>query len=278
MGDNSFKIPDQAANLRRLVETVVPKLPHKARRLAFLSGKGGVGKTSLAVNIALVLARMGKKTVFVDCDLGLANADILLGIQPRITLDGILANGGDVKKSLIEVPSGLFILPGSESTIPKKAVGGGRLQDILMELDNDAEIIIMDGGAGIDEGVQHIAMLADEIVIVTSPESAAAVNAYRLIKVVLGHKDPPAIRIVINRARNDSNAGRAAASLLGAVKQFLFTDPEYIGWVPKDAIVEQAARERRPFVERYPGSLPSRAVVSVANKLYMPPPGPPKAA
>lgn len=278
MGDNSFKISDQAENLRKLVETVVPKLPHKARRIAFLSGKGGVGKTSLAVNVAVVLARMGKKTVFVDCDLGLANADILLGIQPRITLDGLLANGGDIKKSLIEVPSGLWILPGSESTVPKKAVGGGRLQYVLMGLDDEYEIIVMDGGAGIDEGVQHVGMLADEVVVVTSPESAAAVNAYRLIKVLLGHKDPPAIRIVINRARNDAIASRAASSLLGAVKQFLDTDPEYVGWVPGDQIVEQAAKERRPFVERYPGSLPSRAVVSLANKLYQPPPGPPRAA
>jgi flagellar biosynthesis protein FlhG len=273
-----MEMSDQAENLRRLVETVIPKLPHKARRIAFLSGKGGVGKTSLSVNIAVILARMGKKIIFVDCDLGLANADILLGIKPRITLDGILANGGDVKKSLIEVPSGLFILPGSESTVPRIAVGGGHLQDVLMGIDDHAEIIIMDGGAGIDEGVQHIGMLADEVVIVASPESASAVNAYRLIKVLLNHENPPSIRIIINQVRNNATARRVAGSLSGAVKQFLDTDPEYIGWVPKDPIVEQAAKDRMPFVERYPGSLPSRAVMTLANKLYIPPPGPPRAA
>lgn len=274
----TIEMSDQAENLRRLVDTVIPILPHKARRIAFLSGKGGVGKTSLSVNIAVILARMGKKIIFVDCDLGLANADILLGIKPRITLDGILAEGGDIKKSLIEVPSGLFILPGSESTVPRKAVGGGQLQDVLMGIDDHAEIIIMDGGAGIDEGVQHIGMLADEVVIVASPESASAVNAYRLIKVILNHENPPSIRIIINQVRNNATARRVAGSLSGAVKQFLDTDPEYIGWVPKDPIVEQAAKDRMPFVERYPGSLPSRAVMTLANKLYIPPPGPPRAA
>ncbi len=272
-------MPDQAENLRRLVETVVPRIPpHKARRIAFLSGKGGVGKTSLSVNISLALARMGKKTILIDCDLGLANADVLLGIQPKFTLDSLITDQNDIGKALVSLPSGLWLLPGAGTVIPSKAVSSGRLGHVLEALDNRAEFIIMDGGAGIDEGVQHIAALSDEVVMVASTESASTLNAYRLIKVLLDLDPFLPIRLVINRAQNDKGARKTADRLAAAVSRFLSTEPEYVGWIPFDPVVEQSAIERRPFVEKYPGSLPSRAIVSLAKRLLSPPPVPPRAA
>jgi flagellar biosynthesis protein FlhG len=272
-------MPDQAENLRRMVERSIPgPLPHKARRIAFLSGKGGVGKTSLAVNIALVLARMGRRTILMDCDIGLANADDLLGVQPGISLDSILITNGDPRTAIIALPSGLWLLPGAGTIMPEDAVSNGKLEHVLMRIDDDADFIIMDGGAGIDEGVQHVASLADEVVIVAAPERASTLNAYRLIKVLLEKNERLAIRLAINRAQNDFAARHVASRLAGAVSKFLTQEPEFIGWVPTDPIVEQSARERRPFVEKYPGSLPSRAIVSLAHRLVEPPPGPDLAA
>ena len=271
-------MPDQAESLRRLVEDVTPKIPHHARRIAFLSGKGGVGKTSIAVNVALAFARMGRSTVLVDCDLGLANVDILLGVQPSRTLDSLLTAGGDVRKALLNLPSGLWLLPGANSIVPRQGVKSGRLEQVLKKLDDKAEFIVMDGGAGIDEGVQYVAKLSDEVVIIASPESASALNAYRLLKVILKQSPHPAIRLIVNRARNDAAARRVAAGLLSAAREFLLTDPEYVGWVPIDPVVEQSVRERTPFVEKFPGSLPARAVVALAHKLVQPPPQPPIAA
>jgi len=270
---------DQAENLRRLVESTYTKLPpHKARRIAFLSGKGGVGKTSLAVNIALALSRMGHKTILIDCDLGLANAEILLGVQPDVTLDNLLVAKEDIKKALLVMPSGLWVLPGAGTTLPRQALDTGQLGRVLNQLDDMAEFVLMDGGAGIDEGVQYVAGLSDEILIIASPDSSSTLNAYRLIKVL--HEKYPHIpmRIVINRARNDYGANRTAERLNSAISKFLGGDAQFVGWVPSDPIVEQAALERRPFVEKYPGSMPSRAVVALAHKLLTPPPGPSRAA
>lgn len=271
-------MPDQAESLRKLVADVLPRAPHNARRIAFLSGKGGVGKTSIAVNIALALARIGHRTILVDCDLGLANVDILLGVQPSRTLDSLLTAGGDVRKALVNLPSGLWLLPGANSIVPRQGVKSGRLEQVLKKMDDRAEFILMDGGAGIDEGVQHIARLSDEIVIVASTENAAALNAYRLLKVILRQNPPPAIRLIVNRANNDAAARRTAVGLISAAREFLSSDPEYLGWVPVDPIVEQSVRERAPFIEKYPGSLPARAVVALARKILQPPPEPPVAA
>jgi len=271
-------MPDQAESLRRLVEHIYPGPPHKARRIAFLSGKGGVGKTSIAANIALALARMGRRTILVDCDLGLANVDILFGVQPKVTLDGVITAGRDVRRALINLPSGLRLLPGASTIVPRQGVSSGRLQQILHHLDDKAEFILMDGGAGIDEGVQYVAGLSDEVVIVSAPESAAALNAYRLIKVILSRRSTTAIRLIVNRAPNESSARRIAAGLARAAREFLDTEPEYVGWIPLDPIVAQAGKERRPFVEKYPGSPPARAIVLLAQKLAQPPPAPPQAA
>jgi flagellar biosynthesis protein FlhG len=271
-------IPDQADKLRRLVEQVTPRKPHKARRIAFLSGKGGVGKTSIAVNVALAMARMGRKTILVDCDLGLANADVLLGIQPRATLDGIFMSGKDISRAIVNLPSGLWLIPGAGAIVPRQAVNSGKLEEVLDRIDNDAEFILLDAAAGIDEGVQHVAKLSDEVVVVAVPENAATLNAYRLIKVILDMRPAPAVRLVVNRAGSSGAAKRVASGLIGAAREFLSNDPEYLGWIPVDPIVEQAGRERRPLVERYPGSLPSRAIVALAQRLIQPPPHPPTAA
>ena len=269
---------DQADNLRRLLERVTPKLPHKARRIAFLSGKGGVGKTSLAVNTSLTLSRMGHKTILIDCDLGLANADFLLGIQTVSTLDSVIVSGQDVRKAVIVMPSGLWLVPGAGSIIPRQAVLSGRLEHMLDRLDGDAEFIIMDAAAGIDEGVQYVAQLSDEIVVVAMAESAAAINAYRLIKIMHEHKPPPAIRLIINRSPSHTAAQRTAAGIMKASSDFLDMGIEYLGWVPNDPTVEQAARERRPLVEKYPASDSARSIVAIASRLIQQPPKSPDAA
>jgi flagellar biosynthesis protein FlhG len=269
---------DQADNLRRMLERSAPRLPHKARRIAFMSGKGGVGKTSLAVNTSLTLSRMGHKTILIDCDLGLANADFLLGIQTVSTLDSVFVAGQDVRSAVVVMPSGLWLVPGAGAIIPRQAVISGRLEHILDSLDNDAEFIIMDAAAGIDEGVRYVAQLSDEIVVVAMSDSAAAINAYRLIKVMHEQKPSPAIRLIINRSQSHMSAQRTAAGIMKASGEFLGMDIEYLGWVPHDPTVEQAARERRPLVEKYPGSDSARSIVAIASRIMQPPPVQPDAA
>jgi len=269
---------DQAENLRTMIEQVAPRLPHKARRIAFVSGKGGVGKTTVSVNIALAMAKMRKRTILIDCDLGLANADVLLGLQPRATLDNLLTAKSEIRDVLVNLPSGLWLLPGAGSIVPRQAVASGKLEKVVFKLDDTADFILMDAAAGIDEGVQYIARICDEAVIIATPDSPSTINAYRLIKILLKRKPSLSIRIILNKAPDHLTARRAAMGLIDATKEFLQTDAEYVGWIPYDVTVEKAARERRPLIEKYPGSEAARAIVMLANKLLEPPPEPPIAA
>jgi len=269
---------DQAQKLRSLIERASPKMPHKARRIAFLSGKGGVGKTSLAVNVSIALSKLRKKTLLIDCDLGLANVDVLLGYQSNSSTDKVYTSGGDIREAVVNLPNGLWLLPGSGSVIPRQVIRNRRLEQILQVLDDKAEFIIMDGAAGIDDGVQYVARLADEAVIISTPDNTSTIDAYRLIKILLEDHRHPAIRLIVNRAESMKLARQTATGIIRAMDSFLSEKPDYLGWVPYDQIVERAGRERRPLVEKYPASDSARAIVAIAHRLINPPPVEPEAA
>jgi flagellar biosynthesis protein FlhG len=126
--------------------------------------------------------------------------------------------------------------------------------------------------------VQYVAQLCDEVVVVAMAESAAAINAYRLIKILNEHRPPPSIRLIINKSSSHTSAQRTAAGIMKAGSDFLDMEIEYLGWVPLDPTVEQAARERRPLIEKYPASDSARSIVAITSRLIQPPPQHPDAA
>ncbi len=260
---------DQAENLRNLVRGT----ESRARFLAVTSGKGGVGKTNLAVNLGAAMSRLGKKVILVDVDIGLANADVMLSVAPRLNLGHVLAGEVSVLEVLTPTPSGVLLLPG--------CVGMRHVSDLddhereflvrgFQELEAYADIVLIDTGAGISRNVVQFASACDEILIVTMPEPTAMTDGYAVIKAVAREKGRGKIRLIVNQCRDRADARRVSERIRMVSKRFLGIEVEDLGYVVTDEIVGQSVRERRPFVLEYPRSPVTRCVWEIAGRLVAP--------
>src|SRR5690606_30884152 len=193
------------------------------RLLAITSGKGGVGKSNVSVNLGLCLARMGRRTWLWDVDLGLGNADILLGLSPRYDLGHVVFGDRTLEEIVIEGPEGLRLIPGGSGWHQLAQLSQWRLNRLvsdLTSLGSDADFILMDTGAGLGRGVIQFALAAREVIIVTTPEPTALTDAYGLLKVVFDVNPGVRVYLVINQARHSGEAHEAYQRLNDAVERF----------------------------------------------------------
>jgi flagellar biosynthesis protein FlhG len=260
---------DQADRLRSLMKGA----PGRARTIAVASGKGGVGKTSISVNLALALARLGKRVVLVDVDIGLANADVVLGIHPRWTLRHVLAGEVSVTGALTEAPGGLMLLAGSAglpSVSDLEDTDRAFLIRSFRELEPRADVVIVDTGAGITRNVVEFAAAAAEVIVVTTPEPTAITDGYALIKTVSREKGSGRIRLVVNQAADRLEAGRVSERIRQVSRRFLDLEVENLGFVLADERVAQAVRRKRPFFLEFPNSSASACLRVLAERLLAP--------
>src|SRR5581483_2907151 len=181
---------DQASELRRLMQPARTtgrdvSSPTRTRVLAVASGKGGVGKTNLTVNIGIALARDGKRVVVLDGDLGLANVDVLLGLTPKWTLQHVVAGECELVDALCRAPGGIWVIPGGsgvDQLANLSVEGRRRLVDSLASLDGQADVLLVDLAAGVSEDVSTLLAAAPEVLVVTTPEPTAITDAYALVK------------------------------------------------------------------------------------------------
>ncbi|NBT93649.1 MAG: MinD/ParA family protein [Chloroflexi bacterium] len=183
---------DQAQALRvmaarRRTGDTTKRLGMATRVLAIASGKGGVGKTNVAVNLAVSISQQGYKVCVLDCDLGLANVDALLGLHPKYTLQHVLARQRRLEEVLIDGPAGIKIIPGASGLTELADLNDAQRDDLLSRLggiDGIADFVILDTGAGISANVLQFIVAAGDVLVVTTPEPPAITDAYALIKVV----------------------------------------------------------------------------------------------
>lgn len=256
---------DQAERLRQLVgRLTTPTSVEKPIRLsscrviAITSGKGGVGKTNVSVNFALAMANMGKNVLLFDADMGLANVDVLLGLMPQYTLLHVLNGQKTPSEIILRGPEGIQVVASGSGGVQELAdlneSQRNRFLDALKELQHQADVILIDTGAGLHRNVLAFVLAAEEVVIVTTPEPTALMDAYGMIKILQREKKDPIVNVVVNMASNQTEADEAGKKLEVLSKRFLNLKTNYIGFVPRDPGMIRAVKEQKPLLLTSPMS------------------------
>lgn len=247
-----------------------PVAPARPRTLAITSGKGGVGKTTVSVNLAVQLARMGRRVVLLDADLGTANADVLCNLSPTGHLAHVVAGRKPLREAVIEAPGGFRLIPGASGLAQMAALGElerGRLLEQMNEIEAEADVLLIDTGAGVGPNVLGFLAAADEVAVVATSEPTAITDAYAVIKTLTRQRGSVDVRLLVNMV-HDRSEGKAVFERIGAVcERFLRLSPRYAGHVVSDPHVPHSVRQRRPFVIESPRSPAALCIQAVAQRL-----------
>jgi flagellar biosynthesis protein FlhG len=243
-----------------------------ARILAVTSGKGGVGKTNVVANLAASLAEMGKRVIVLDADFGLANLDVMLGLNPRYHLGHVLFGKKKLTDIMVEGPHGIRIIPASsglqqlaELTLDQRNF----LAEGFTELAGDADYLLIDTAAGISSNVLHFLLAAPEVVVVSAPEPTAIVDAYAVIKIILAEEPTKTIRILINSVSDEDESRDVFRQINSVVGRFLNRQVIYLGHVERDANVLKAIRSQVLVTHSYPTSPASRCFRKLAKSMVL---------
>lgn len=234
------------------------------------SGKGGVGKTSLAVNLAFALADQGKRVLLVDGDLGLANVDVLLGLEVGATVRDILDHGADPRQTVISLHPGLGVLP-ANSGVPEMANLGPEdqavLAEVLMAVAAPYDHVLVDTAAGLGPAVLWFNTLAHCSLVVATPDPTSLTDAYALIKVLTQTYQHRRFWVILNAVQGEQEARQTFKTLAQAAAKFLDLELECLGAVPTDPAVRQALRSQVPLLKQFPDSRASRALHTLATRM-----------
>lgn len=260
-------LTDQAQELRKLV---MQSPDRRAQVIAIASGKGGVGKSNVAVNLAISLSKMGRKVVLLDADLGTANADVLCNITPGGDLARVVAGRQTLAEAMIEAPGGFQLIPGASGLAQMAALGQferDRLVEQITQLETDHDLILIDTGAGVSPNVLSFLLDADQLLVVTTPEPTAVTDAYAVIKIVSRRRENLDVRVLVNMVK-DREEGRAVFKRIDAVcRRFLDLSTRYAGHVVNDPRVPLAVRRRRPFILDCPNGEASVCISQLAHRM-----------
>jgi len=244
--------------------------PAGATVLAITSGKGGVGKTNVTVNVAIAMARLGLRVGVLDADFGLGNVDVLLGLAPGGHVGHVITGEKTLDDVVVRGPHGITIIPASsglQSMTALSAVQRGRLLTALDEARRDLDYLLIDTAAGISANVMDMLKLAERVVLVTSPEPSAVVDAYALTKVLTGTDAAKEIGVIVNGTPNAEEAGVVFRQLDTATRRFLKRTIAYYGHVADDPAVRDSVLVQRAIVDYLPQSPASRCYRIVASRL-----------
>lgn len=247
--------------------------PPRLRVIAVTSGKGGVGKSNIVVNLGLALAKMGQKVLLIDADLGLANLDILLGLSPRFTIHDLLSLRRSLSEVMVEGPEGIKILPAS-SGIPELAdLDKNQKMFLLTELDDYSEnidVVLIDTGAGISKNVLFFNIAAQERIVVANNEPTSITDAYALIKVLASQYGEKHYNLLVNDLTKPHDGEMVYRTLLRVTERFLGRgiSLEYLGVIPHDEAIPRAVLKQQPVLTLFPQAKVSRSFNSLAQRLW----------
>jgi flagellar biosynthesis protein FlhG len=261
---------DQADSLRQLAASgKIVKAPLKV--YAVTSGKGGVGKTNLTANLATVAARMGKRVLILDADLGLANVEIVLGVKPRYHLGDLLDNKNlSINDVLVEAPSGVMLMAaGSGVQTLTNLTNEQKLRFVhaLDPIEESFDLVLIDSGAGIGDNVLFFVGAAQEAILVVSPEPTSLVDAYAAVKVMSQQAQVRTFNVIVNPVVDELTARGIFQKLTAVTSKFLEARVRHLGYVPRDENLHRAIMAQRPVCEMFPSSPSARAIAAIAERL-----------
>lgn len=267
--DRDVELTTLAARLSSTPQEAPAPLP-QGRIIAVASGKGGVGKSSLVVNLAVALASMGERVTIVDADLGTADVDVMLGLHPIYNLAHVIEGSKTLEEVILEGRHNVRLMPGGSGTwelANLSAQGRKAAIDILTAVAQDSDFVLVDTAAGISDNVVRFLLAADDVVVMTSPEPTSITDVYALIKVALAQGVQAPIKLVVNLATTSQAADDTAHNLAGVVERFLGGQLEYLGSIPIDPSVGRSVLRQEPIVVGYPSSPAARRITALAQAL-----------
>ena len=247
--------------------TVAGTMRRSAKAIAITSGKGGVGKSNIAVNLAASMAQTGKRVVLLDADLGLANADVLCSITPRRTIEHVLEGRATLREIMVPGPGGFMLVPGASGVAGMADLEPQHRRILLRELlrlERTADVILVDTGAGIGRSVVGFAVAAERVMVVCTPEPTSITDAYGMIKSLLSVSRDISIRLLVNMVESEAEGRDVHLRMQQACSTFLRYPIGLAGFVPRDPMVSQAVRDQLPFVIGSPNGLATRQIRAIA--------------
>lgn len=269
---------DQAELLREMMkkkndgtEGGEDKKAVSTRIITVASGKGGVGKTNVSINLALAYARMGKKVIVLDADLGLANVNVVLGVIPKFNLYHVIRKQKTMREVILDTDYGIQIVAGASGFSRVANLTDDERNNFIKELSelSTADIIIIDTSAGVSQNVLAFVEAADDVLIVTTPEPTAITDAYGIIKIISTEIDnlDMGMKLIVNRASNISEAKKVSQKVINIAAQFLNLKIDYLGFVFDDPTVPASVRKQLPFMISDPRGQASTCIQHIVNRL-----------
>ncbi|MBI2506080.1 MAG: P-loop NTPase [Candidatus Latescibacteria bacterium] len=234
------------------------------RSLAITSGKGGVGKSCVTLNLAVSLARCRQRVLLVDADLGLGNQAILQGLSPGRTLEEVLSGRCPIEAAVLEGPEGIALLPAASEPRPWQPVA--HLAP-LRSFEAQFDLVLVDTGAGLAPKVLDFAAAADQVLFLTTPEATAIADAYALFKVLLQRRPALAAGLLVNMAESAQEAAQLQENFAELAIRFLGAEIDNWGYIPLDRYVREAAKRQIPFILATPPPPAARALARLAENL-----------
>ena len=263
---------DQAEQLRKMMQQSESK--PKARVITVTSGKGGVGKTSISINLAIQLTRMGKRVVVFDADFGLANIEVMLGVRPQYNLADMMFRGKDLADIITQGEEGISFISGGSGIQELASMNREQVMFLtsrLIALDKYADVIIVATGAGISDRLVEFVLASAEVLLVATPEPTSITDAYALLKALNRKtefvKEHTSIKMISNRVKNDAEGQNVYEKMSVVSEKFLNIPITYLGPVPMDEQISKAVMRQKPVSVINPDAPSARAIKQIAEKL-----------
>jgi flagellar biosynthesis protein FlhG len=267
---------DQAEKLREMMRTRTngsngSSQKSQTRIITISSGKGGVGKTNIAINLAIAYAEMGKKVVVMDADLGLANVNVVLGIIPKYNLYHLIRKQKTMKDIIQDTRYGIQIVAGASGFSKIANLTEEERDSFVGELQalSAADVLIVDTGAGVSNNVLSFIEAADDVIIVTTPEPTAITDAYGIIKIIATEIDSLnlGLKLVVNKVKSVTEGKKVSERVINIAGQFLNLKVDYLGFVFEDDVVHNAVVKQRPFISVDPRSRAAMCIRHILGRL-----------